>query len=255
MLRPTVKGRMSLFRLGIVDRNPAVAKVHRQCRPLVPQIAQRLADPAAGQRPLHGIAVQPAPHAVPDRHRVALPQLLACRGVQGLAPFFDIIQLLVERNRLRRQDRIVRLGLDKFAAGVHVATGMNDPSAGTLLQTRIGPAGVAHEDAAIRGQMSVDHRVLMRQRPVKHIVRGQAVQARVQPGVTGGRTGRAGVRRQPRVQRPAETASRRPASPGLPRSSPSRNSTQASCRRPAGSAAQAAAATSAGTGGRSSPRA
>ena len=61
-----------LFRLGIVDRNSWITEVQRQCRPLVPQIPQRFADPAAGQRPLRCIALQPASHAVPDRHRLAL---------------------------------------------------------------------------------------------------------------------------------------------------------------------------------------
>ena len=131
------QGPNDLFRLGIVDRNARVAEVHGQCRPLVPQITQRFADPAAGQCPLRRIAVQPASHAVPDRHRFAPAQLVACGGVQRLAPLFDIIQLPVERNRLRRQDRMVRFGLDELAAGMHIATGVNDPSARTLLQARI----------------------------------------------------------------------------------------------------------------------
>ena len=93
------QGPNDLFRLGIVDRNAWVAEVHGQCRPLVPQITQRFADPAAGHAPLRRIAVQPASHAVPDRHRFAPVQLVACGGVQRLAPLFDIIQLPVERNR------------------------------------------------------------------------------------------------------------------------------------------------------------
>ena len=71
---------------------------------------------------------------------------------------------------------------------------MDDPAAGALLQTRIGAASVAHEDAAVRGQVAVDHGVLMRERPVKHVVRRQIGQARVQPREAGGRTGRSGVR-------------------------------------------------------------
>ncbi len=56
------------FRLGVVDRN------------------SRVADPAAGQRSLRRIAVQPASHAVPDQRRFALPQLVAFPRVQRLAP-------------------------------------------------------------------------------------------------------------------------------------------------------------------------
>ena len=85
-----------------------------------------------------------------------------------------------------------------------IAARMHDPPAGTLLQPRIRTTGIAHEDAAIRRQVAVDHRILMRQRPVKHVVRRQAVQARVQPGVTGGRTRRAGASAAGRCPPPVE---------------------------------------------------
>ena len=65
-------------------------------------------------------------HAVPHWGRIALPQCPTHGGVQRLAPFFDVVQLAVEQERLQREDRIVRLGLDKLPPRMGIATRMDE---------------------------------------------------------------------------------------------------------------------------------
>ena len=158
------------FRLVVVDRNVSVAEVSPQHRPLIPQVAERFADRAAGHPPSGRVASQPLRHAVPDRHGVALTQVATRGGVQRLCAFFNVVQLLVERDALRCQNRVVRSALTNSRRGCALQLAWTIRPPISLLQSYVGPAGVAHERAAIRRQVTVDHAVLMQQRPVKHVV-------------------------------------------------------------------------------------
>ena len=160
-------------------------RVSPQPRPLVPQVPDAFPDGLCGNTRCTGslsshrsYVPTPAP-----RRADAVPGSCAC----GSCPVPPRRRTGGRTISLGTQNRFTRLGRDELPPRVHVAARMDDPPWLRSCDPRVA-CGHRPRRCRERCQVGIHVRVLVRQRPVKDVVRRQLVQARVQPGVTGGRT-------------------------------------------------------------------
>ncbi len=153
-----------LFRLVVVDWQPTVGKILPQRGPLILQIADSFAESTTRQgRALDRFAPEPEFNLLPNRFGLALSQLVTSRCALRLAAFLDRIQLLIQRDDLRAQDRFVCLGLHELAARMRIAARVNDAASRAFFNMRVRFIGVGDDGPTESRQSFVQHRVRTRQ--------------------------------------------------------------------------------------------
>jgi hypothetical protein len=127
----------------VVDLQKARFQVPLQGLPVIPRIADRLADRTLGQDPLLILVVQPLLQLLQDRPRLLLAQGVTLRVVQALLPglFLDFVQQADPRQGLVGPWRIGGPGFVELPPGVHPAPDLLDLAVGeqgVISRVRVG---------------------------------------------------------------------------------------------------------------------
>ena len=115
-----------LFDLVVVNRQPAVAEILSQRVPMVAEVVQGLGDFLFGQDLLRGLAVEPFAQAIPEGLRLGGAERLTVGGRQRASAVFHVVQLLIQRQELTGQQRVIVARIEELASGVRVARRAND---------------------------------------------------------------------------------------------------------------------------------